>query len=430
MTPRCVRQSAAPTKVNNVPVFLPFRGLRYRPLGAGLTDLSAVVAPPYDVIHDDERDVLEQRDPHNAVRLILPRPHPDHDEYSAAAGMLASWRADGVLAPDAAPAFYGYRMVFTDSDGHERVTHGVVGALGLPEGGPGTGDILPHERTIPRHRTDRLSLLRATRANLDPIWGLSGAAGLAAIVGDPDADDDADGRTAVDPEGVQHAAWPITDAARIAAIRDAVGSGPLVLADGHHRFETACAYRAERPADDPGADAIMALVVELADDELWVAPIHRLAPEPVPRAGLDEAFTITPMGDHTPEDVVALEHAMADHAALGLIDGDGLALLTPRAAVVAPLLEVEPPEARGADAAVFEVAVMPLLGDVHLEYRSDARAVADVVRRGDAAAAFLLRPVRVAEIRAACSAGVRMPQKTTFFAPKPRTGLVFRSLDD
>jgi uncharacterized protein (DUF1015 family) len=229
---------------------------------------------------------------------------------------------------------------------------------------------------------------------------------------------------------VQHAAWPITDPARVAAIRDAVGSGPLVLADGHHRFETACAYRAERPADDPGADAIMAFVVELAEDELWVAPIHRLVHDPVPHTRLEHAFTITPMGANTPDRVTALEHAMATAGAMGLIDGDGLALLVPRADVMNALLDVEPPEARGADAAVFEVAVMPRLDGAPLEYRSDARTVADVVRRGDAAAAFLLRPVSVAEIRVASYAGVRMPQKTTFFAPKPRTGLVFRSLDD
>ena len=425
-----MRQSTVPTKVNNVPVFLPFRGLRYRPVAAALTDLSAVAAPPYDVIHDDERDVLERRDPHNAVRLILPRPHADHDEYAAAAGLLDAWRAGGVLATDDEPAFYGYRMQFTDADGRHRVTHGVVGALGLPPDGPGTGDILPHERTIPRHRTDRLSLLRATRANLDPIWGLSGAPGLAAIVGDPDAHDEADERTAVDDDGVQHAAWPITDPARVDAIRDAVGSGPLVLADGHHRFETACAYRSERPADDRGAGAIMALVVELAEDELWVAPIHRLVPDAVPRTRLEHAFTITDLGSNTPDDVAALEHAMDEHGGLGLIDRDGLALLVPRADVVEPLLAVEPPEARGADAAVFEVAVMPRLDEAPLEYRSDAQAVAGVVRRGDAAAAFLLRPVSVAEIRAASYAGVRMPQKTTYFAPKPRTGLVFRALDE
>src|SRR5262245_66230828 len=114
------------------------------------------------------------------------------------------------------------------------------------------------------------------------------------------------------------------------------------------------------------------------------------------------------MGENTPHGIAALERAMADHGALGLIDGDGLALLVPRADVVAPLLEVEPLEARGADAAVFEVAVMPRLGDTPLEYRSDAYAVADVVRRGNASAAFLLRPVSVAEIRAAAYARARM----------------------
>jgi hypothetical protein len=174
----------------------------------------------------------------------------------------------------------------------------------------------------------------------------------------------------------------------------------------------------------------MALVVELADDELWVAPIHRLVHAPVPRSRLEHAFTVTPAGPNTPDAVAALERSMCDTGAMGLIDGDGLALLAPRADVVTPLLEVEPPEARGADAAVFEVAVMPRLDGAPLEYRSDAAAVADVVRRGDADAAFLLRPVNVAEIRAASYAGVRMPQKTTFFAPKPRTGLVFRALDD
>ena len=183
--------------------------------------------------------------------------------------------------------------------------------------------------------------------------------------------------------------------------------------------------------DDPGADAIMALVVELADDELWVAPIHRLTPHPVPRARLEPAFTITTAGLNTPEGVGALEARdgqvrRARHRSTAT--GSRCSRRAPTSSHYC--LEVEPPEVRSADAAVFEVAVMPHLDGAPLEYRSDAGAVADVVRRGDAAAAFLLRPVSVAEIRAASYAGVRMPQKTTFFAPKPRTGLVFRSLDD
>lgn len=400
-----------------MPAFHPFRGLRYR----SLTDVSAVAAPPYDVIHDDERDVLEERDPHNAVRLILPR-DDGGDRYANAATLLGSWRADATLAPDPEPAFYGYRMAFTDAHGVARVTHGVIGALALPDGGPGTGDILPHERTIPKHRSDRLDLLTSTRTNLDPIWGLTPAP-VAHLVGEPAAD----AQEAVDPAGVHHTAWAITDPERIAAIADAVAAAPLVLADGHHRFETACAYRADRPAGDTGAAAIMALVVELAEEELWVAPIHRLVTgAPDLRHRLAHAFVIEPVS----VGVDRLEDAMAEAGALGFVDRAGAALLHARPDVVAGPLETEPPEARTTDAALFEAVVLPLLTDATLEFRHDAAALAAAVDRGDADAVILLRPVEVTDIRAASYAGVRMPQKTTFFAPKPRTGLVFRSLDD
>ncbi|MFM8305395.1 MAG: DUF1015 family protein [Actinomycetota bacterium] len=405
-----------------MPVFLPFRGLRYR----SLTDVSHVAAPPYDVVHDDERAALAARDPKNAVQLILPEPGRHGDGYATAAALLHEWRSDGTLAPDAVPGFYGYRMTFTDPAGHRRVTHGVVGALGLPVDGPGTGDILPHERTISRHRSDRLSLLESTRTNLDPIWGLTPAPGFGTLAGEPGPDR----QWAVDDAGVEHEAWEITDADRVTAIRDAVGSAPLVLADGHHRFETACAYRAAH-GDHSGEDAIMALIVELAEDELWVAPIHRMVRgAPHARARLDTAFTLAPIGSATPETITALEAAMADAGALGLVDREGVALLHPRPEVVTEALEAEPPEVRDVDAALFEAVVAPRLDGAQIEFRHDAHALADAVARGDADAVVLLRPVSVAQIRAASYAGVRMPQKTSFFAPKPRTGLVFRALDD
>jgi uncharacterized protein (DUF1015 family) len=416
----CRAKIAAPSKAINVPVFLPFRGLRY-----GGRDLTDVVAPPYDVIDDDERRALEGRDAHNAVRLILPRDDGRGDGYDVSIRLLDEWRADGTLVLDDIPAFYGYRMTFTDAAGTPRTTHGAVGALELPPGGPGTGGVLPHERTIPRHRSDRYSLLQATRANLDPIWGLSAAAGLAHLVGEPSGDV----RTAVDGAGVHHVAWPIPEPSAIDAIAEAVASGPLVLADGHHRFETACAYAAEHP-DDPGAQRIMALVVELADEELWVAPIHRvIRGVPDVRRRLAPAFAITPSDANPPDDAHALEARMAHTGALGLVDGEGLALLVPRPDVVAPALDAEPPEVREVDAAVFEAAALPRLEGAQLEYRDDAATVAGMVERGEADAAVLLRPVSVAQIRAASYAGVRMPQKTTFFAPKPRTGLVFRVFD-
>ncbi|MEI8002254.1 MAG: DUF1015 domain-containing protein [Actinomycetes bacterium] len=404
-----------------MPRFQPFRGLRY----GHLTDVGAVAAPPYDVIHDGEREALEALETHNAVRLILPRESEHGDGYATAAALLRAWRTEGVLATDDTAAFYGYRMAFTDTHGHARVTHGVIGALGLPPDGPGTGDILPHERTISKHRTDRLSLLTSTRANLDPIWGLT-PAHVAPLVGEPGPD----AQTAADPAGVHHTLWAITEPERVRAIADAVAADPLVLADGHHRFETACAYWSEHP-DDVGASAIMTLVVELAEEELWVAPIHRLVIGSANlRDRLAEYFAVEPCGPTTPASVAALEDAMATTGALGFADATGVALLRARPEKVAGPLEAEPVEVRNTDAAMFEAVVLPLLAQATLEFRHDAVALAAAVTRGDADAVVLLRPVEVADIRSASYAGVRMPQKTSFFAPKPRTGLVFRSLDD
>jgi hypothetical protein len=176
--------------------------------------------------------------------------------------------------------------------------------------GPGTGDILPHERTIPRHRTDRLSLLRATRANLDPIWGLSGASGLAAIVGDPDAAM----RSPIDPDGVQHAAWPITDRARRARsatpVARARSCSPTATTGSRPRARTAPSGRpTTRRRRDHGARR----------GARRRRAVGRTDPSPHGRdrcRGTDwsHAFTIEPMGDNTPDGVVALERAMADDA--------------------------------------------------------------------------------------------------------------------
>jgi uncharacterized protein (DUF1015 family) len=151
-----------------VPRFLPFPGIRYR-----MNDITAVSAPPYDVIEPEARAALEARDPQNAVRLILP------DTYDAAAAALARWRDDGVLVTDDAPTFSIYRMDFTGDNGIPQRTTGVLGALALDDDGSG---VMPHERTLPKAKTDRLELLRATRANLDPIWGLSLSGGLSSLL--------------------------------------------------------------------------------------------------------------------------------------------------------------------------------------------------------------------------------------------------------
>lgn len=428
--------------------FSPFRGVRYDRDRLG-TDLGPVAAPPYDVIDDDHRVALEAHHPHNAVRLILPQDPaadvarasqvgagdaPAAGRYAAAAALLAAWRADGMLQTDDSARYYGYRMDFTGPHGEARHTIGVLGALSLPAR-PGEGDILPHERTLPKAKSDRLDLLRATRMNLDPIWGLSPAAGLTELI-----DTSVELCSANDEVGNRHRLFAIDDPARIAAISTAVAGAPLVLADGHHRFETACTYRDQRRADrsgdvaDPGADAILCFVVELVDHELCIQAIHRLValtPGTDVVARLADAFDVRAFAANTPDAVDEIETAMHDEGGIGLAWGDRLLLATPRREVTDPALAASEPEAvRGTDAALIEAVVVDRLGPAaEWTYRHDLHEVAALAAKTPDTLGLLLRPVSVADTRAAAVAGVRMPQKTTFFYPKPRTGMVFRSLD-
>jgi uncharacterized protein (DUF1015 family) len=411
-----------------LPEFLPFAGVRYDCAAAG-TRLGTLAAPPYDVIDEDEHAALEASHPRNAVRLILPRDvHAEGDRYARAAETFAAWQRDGVLVTDTSPRFYAYRMEYRDAHGVARHTRGVIGTLRLPESG--SDDVLPHERTLSKAKSDRLSLLRAMRVNVDPIWGLTLGSGLTGLL---------TGATPLcectDDEDVHHELGAIDDPTMIAAISRVVGGAPLVLADGHHRFETALAYRNSQRAagvDDPGAEAIMCLVVELIEDELSIAPIHRLVDLPAAvdlRAALVDAFTFEDAGAVTPENVDALTVRMREEHALGLVDRQGLALARPRPDVRAAALAGEHPAVAATDAALVEALVVPRLPGATWQYRHDAQAVATLVEKGAATAAILCSPVTVAQTRAASIDRVRMPQKTTFFSPKPRTGMVFRPLD-
>jgi uncharacterized protein (DUF1015 family) len=406
-----------------VPEFRPFRGIRYR-----ADDLDAVTAPPYDVIDPPERDALAARSHHNSVRLILPG---DGDGYEQAANMLREWEAEGVLERDDAPTFYSYRMTFTDDRGTARTSVGVLGGLVMPRAS-GEGDVLPHERTLPKAKSDRLALLRATRVNLDPIWGLTPVTGLAAIAARaiPLA-------STVDDDGVRHELGSITDPEEIKLIRVIVADEPIVLADGHHRFETAIAYREERRAEgiiEPGDDAVMCLVVELAEEHLWVQPIHRVLRNVASSTGLRLAlakkFRIVDAAPNTPAALAAMTATIRDHGGVGLVDSEGLARLVADADDLDRVRADLEPVLADVPSAWFDAVAEDALGDAEITYRHDAAAIAEMVATGEADAAILLAPVTVEQIRAAAKARVRMPQKTTFFAPKPRTGLVFRSLDE
>lgn len=413
-----------------MPEFLPFRGLRYDTEALG-ADLDAVAAPPYDVIDDAERELLEARHPANSVRLILPRDEKtDGDRYEQAATRLSEWIGDGTLVVDEPARFYGYRMSFTDSDGAPRTTLGVLGALGLPAGGPGTGDILPHEKTMPKAKSDRLALLRATRANTDPIWLLSLAPGLSALI----STDEPLG-SCVDDDGVTHECFAIDDPTAIDAITSLVEGSPAVLADGHHRFETGCNYLAELTETGKaanGAGSIMALMVELTEEQLQIEPIHRairVPGQPDIRSLLGAEFDFVDESADDPQSVATLVRVAREQGGIVLVDSAGAVRLVARPAALETVRAAWPATVASTDSAVIETVVVPRLDNAQWEYRHDAAATAALVRDGSADAAFLLRPVSVATTREASVQGHRMPQKTTFFAPKPRTGMVFRSLD-
>ncbi len=393
--------------------FEPFPGIRY---DLDRCDLGRVIAPPYDVIDAAQRAELAGRDPHNAVLVDLPSEDDGDGRYEAADQRLRSWLADGVLVTDGRPSFTVHRMAYVDDAGIPRHTTGVIGALELSP--PGT-DILPHEHTTKKAKSDRLDLLRSCRANLSAIWGLSLAKGLTDLL-PTDRPPTAD---VVDEDGVRHTIWTVDDPAVCAAISQAVGDQPVVVADGHHRYETSLAYKGEREAADGDAGeagATMAYVVALVEDELTVHAIHRLItglPE-----GTDLVAALAPWFEDAgaPPAGTPITAAMADAGCLTLVLPDRDVLLRPRPDALA--------EARDLDSSRLDVGLAALPAH-QLSFQHGVDNVRAAVGSGAAQAGVLLRPATVAQIEATAHGGERMPPKTTFFHPKPKTGLVFRSLD-
>ncbi|MGH8980435.1 MAG: DUF1015 family protein [Acidimicrobiales bacterium] len=392
-----------------MPTFRPFDGVRYAESAARLDE---VIAPPYDVVGPEERDDLSRRNPLNAIRLELPEPDPatGRDRYQAAAHLLSMWLERADVVADREPAFYPYRMTTPDGT----VTTGVIGALTIGD------DVLPHEETMAKVRSDRLDLLRVTGANLSPIWGLSLTNGLTATF----APSGPPASRATDDEGVLHELWVLDDPATASKVSAAVADSPVVVADGHHRYETARTYRAEvRAANGDRAgdhDAVMALVVELSEEQLHVRAIHRLV-DGLPE-GTDLREVLGPYFD-------AVNAGPSDDSVLRALDAAGsLALVTPEAAW---LLVVRPGafEEAGTDlvAGLVDLALRDVAG-VSLSYTARAHEILSALRGGQAQAGILLQPVTVSQISSWAAARRRMPAKTTFFVPKPRTGMVYRLL--
>jgi len=400
----------------SVPRFEPFAGVRYR----DDLDLAKVASPPFDVVSSAEREELGARSPFNAVHIDLPRDTPDTDRYHAAAHLLHDWIDRGVLVRDDEPCFYVYRMGFRDESGHAHQTAGVIGALELVDAGK--GDVLPHEQTTPKDRTDRLSLIRACHANLSPVWGLSltsGLSGLFDLSRPPDA-------RFTDDAGVHHRLYRVTEAGVASAIADAVESSPVMIADGHHRYSVSRDYRDECRAARGGAagpyDLAMAFVVELVAEQLHVQPIHRLLSGPITAGdvgsalgGYFDAFDAGPL-----DGAATITTRMQDAGALALVTPKGFTLLRPREGALDGVPEL--------DTARLDAALAASGRSYELAFLHGVDNIVGAVRAGHSPAGVLLRPATVAQIAATAQARALMPPKTTFFAPKPKTGVVFRLL--
>lgn len=439
-----------------MPHIRPFRALRYAPEAVG-GDLSAVVAPPYDVLGPADRSTLAARHPRNVVRLDAPAVEAgdaEDDRYRRAARTLAAWRSDGTLHKDRRPAVYVLEQSYlVPGTSIERTQRGFFARLALEPFDP-PGGVLPHERTLAAPREDRYRLLRATGVNTSPVIGLyddpSGRASaiLATLATGPAAVDVAD------DDGTRHRLWvvdadgPSADAvAELVAIASAE---PITIADGHHRYETALRYRDERRMsrsceEDPAFDYLLMLFLEMSAEPLSVLPTHRLVAglgaEGVARLQdrLPELFSVQPADRDELLAAFAGAGGRGGAGRFGLWTAAGGAILTARRASFEPFLPAGGTTLRGLDVVLLGIALERLAGLDPAAIAAGGRvtftkSVAEAIAAVDAGtdgvdAAFLLEPTPVAAIAAVAADGDVMPQKSTYFYPKALTGLVINPLE-
>jgi uncharacterized protein (DUF1015 family) len=409
----------------------PLRALHYDLAKVG--SLAGVAAPPYDVIDPQQRADLAARSPYNVVRIDLPEGEPD--PYANAARTLEHWRDEGAVVRDDEPALWTLTQHYAAPDGRKLTRHGVFARVRVEDYGPGR--IRPHERTHPGPKEDRLRLTRATKANLSPIFSLyddpTGAAAAVLAAAEPfDAVTDDDGT-------VNHLAR-VVDPSAIASFQEALRPAELLIADGHHRYETARVY-----ADEVGGEGehryVLMCLVALQDEGLTVFPTHRLVKDTTPES--QEALGSTLRDLFTIEEI--------DQRRLRPPDGDGpltmgyidahfkraFRLTLKDQASADEALQGMPDAYRRLDTAVLEALVLEgplgLTEDdiAHLRglgySRTDDEAL-QLVLSGEYDAAFFLRSTPVQQVRDVAAAGVNMPPKSTYFFPKVPTGLLFNPL--
>ena len=423
---------------------LPIKALHYD-LGK-VGSLDAVAAPPYDVIDAAGRARLLARSPHNSVLVDLPKPfdpadpdhEPDGDPYAKAAETVARWRQEGTLVDDPEPAFWALTQDYTAPDGNSCSRHGILGRVRVEDYESGT--VRPHERTHPGPLEDRLQLTRATHLNLSPIFSLSTADAWPlvepALAAEPWGE-------ATDEDGTVNRVWRVGDPAVVAAVTERLAGAQLLIADGHHRYETARAYRDEVGGEGLHDYTLMALT-GLDDPGLTVFPTHRLLsgfaddPERQRRlgSGLRERFDVTEVSreeiDPGGEGGVGV---------FGLYDSfhkQAYRLRLKDTAELDRLLAGKPEPYRRLDSAILETLVLKGLAGLSdhdidarngLEYAKSVPDALALVDNGGFDVALIQRPVPVEQVKAIAETDENMPPKSTYFFPKVMTGMVFNPVD-
>jgi uncharacterized protein (DUF1015 family) len=401
--------------------------------------LPPVVAPPYDVIDAEQRAALAARSPYNAVEIDLPQPDGDLDMYAHAAHLLADWQAEEILVRDPEPALWALAQDYTGPDGNAYTRRGFFARVRVEDYGPGR--IRPHERTHPGPKEDRLRLTRATRANLSPIFSLyDDPAGAAWAALSPHTEDVPWGEV-TDEDGTQHRLWRVPEEDAAAAVADALRETELLIADGHHRYETARVY-ADEIGGEGGHRYVLMCLVALQDPGLTVFPTHRLLTSlsDDQRVALRDAIARDWEMAEVSADALQPEAATDGTIRLGYLDAHHrrpLMLSLKDPAIADAALPGMPEPYRRLDTAVLEALLLKgALGmteddisHLHgLDYARDTEQARARVEAGDAEAAFFMSPTPVERVRDVAAAGVNMPPKSTYFFPKVLTGMIFNPL--
>jgi len=414
----------------------PLRALHYDQSVVGA--LADVVAPPYDVIDEDQRAALIARSPFNVVAVDLPRGEPD--PYAAAQELFESWQLQGAVVRDSEPAVWAHTQDYSGPDGRRLTRRGFFCRVRIEDYGPGR--VRPHERTHPGPKEDRLRLTRATRANVSPIFSLYSDPSRAAWNALSPATGQAPWGEVTDSDGTVHRLWRVSDPQAIAAVQAAAADAELLIADGHHRYETMQAYAEEVGGEGEHRFIVMCLVA-LEDPGLTVFPTHRLV------RGLDDerqqalARALARDFEISEVDIAEVAPPAVERPTvleLGYInsrDGRAFRLRLKDQAIADAALPGYSEAYRQLDTGVLEALLLKgALGlsddDIAhfngLFYARDTAEALAMVRSGEYDAAFLMRPTPVAQVRDVAAAGENMPPKSTYFFPKLLTGLLFNPL--